>query len=268
MIKTRQYGSGEKTVFVLHGGPGAPGYMKPVAERLGREGYLAVEPFQRSGSPEKPLTVERHIEDLAEVVERFCPDRPAVIIGHSWGAMLGLCYAAKYTGRVESLVLIGCGTFDGESREVMTQRRMAKMSPGQRRRLDALENEDEQNDKALAALGAMMRDVDSYELMKVDYAIEYYDALGFRQTWEDMIALQKAEVYPQGFRAVTAGAVMLHGADDPHPGRMIYENLRQYMPGLEFIEFTKCGHYPWLEKHANREFYNSLLRYINKSFTA
>lgn len=263
MIKTRQYGSGDKAVFVLHGGPGAPGYMKPVAERLGREGYLAVEPFQRSGSAEQPLTVERHIEDLAEVVDHFRPDRPAVIVGHSWGAMLGLCYAAKYPDRVGGLVLVGCGTFDKDSREVMMQRRMAKMSPGQRKRLDALENEDEQNDKALAALGAMMRDVDSYELMKVDYAIEYYDALGFRQTWQDMISLQEGGVYPQGFRAVTAPAVMLHGSEDPHPGRMIYENLKQYIPGLEFTEFSKCGHYPWLEKHAQGEFYEALLKWFN-----
>ena len=48
---------------------------------------------------------------------------------------------------------------------------------------------------------------------------------------------------------------MLYGADDPHPGRMIFENLQPYLPRLEYKEFPHCGHYPWLEKAARDEFY-------------
>ena len=41
---------------------------------------------------------------------------------------------------------------------------------------------------------------------------------------------------------------MLHGAYDPHPGRMIHANLRQYMPQHEYREYSRCGHEPWMER--------------------
>ena len=46
MIEVRRYGSGGPTVMMLHGGPGAPGYMAPVAlelrqcERCGHHPWL------------------------------------------------------------------------------------------------------------------------------------------------------------------------------------------------------------------------------------
>ena len=50
----RDYGTSGPSVAVLHGGPGAPGYMAPAARRLG-EAFLVVESLQR-GSDIEPLT--------------------------------------------------------------------------------------------------------------------------------------------------------------------------------------------------------------------
>jgi pimeloyl-ACP methyl ester carboxylesterase len=44
-----------------------------------------------------------------------------VLVGHSWGAMLALCYAAEHP--VERVVLVGCGTFDEASRAELVRRR-------------------------------------------------------------------------------------------------------------------------------------------------
>jgi pimeloyl-ACP methyl ester carboxylesterase len=51
---------------------------------------------------------------------------------------------------------------------------------------------------------------------------------------------------------------MLHGTADPHPGRMILAGLRQYIPRLEYREWERCGHYPWIEKAARAEFFECL----------
>jgi pimeloyl-ACP methyl ester carboxylesterase len=51
---------------------------------------------------------------------------------------------------------------------------------------------------------------------------------------------------------------MLHGAADPHPGQMIRASLAPYLPQLKYLEWPRCGHYPWLEKSAHDEFFSVL----------
>ena len=72
IIKVRKYGNSGAFVIVLHGGPAAPGYMKPVAKKLAKH-FRVLEPFQRDSS-DKPLTVAQHVQDLQDVIIQYCPD--------------------------------------------------------------------------------------------------------------------------------------------------------------------------------------------------
>ena len=67
MIQAREYGTAGPLVVLLHGGPGAPGYMGPVARGLAGD-FRVIEPFQRQ-SGAKRLSVSVHIEDLDEVIQ-------------------------------------------------------------------------------------------------------------------------------------------------------------------------------------------------------
>ena len=58
------------------------------------------------------------------------------------------------------------------------------------------------------------------------------------------------EIYPAAFAAITCPVLMIHGEADPHPGRLTSEDLRRYIPHLEYQELPKCGHSPWLERQA------------------
>ena len=69
-MRVREYGTDGPRVVVLHGGPGAPGHMAPVARGLA-DAFRVLEPYQR-GSAERPLTVTRHVEDLRELVDSRC----------------------------------------------------------------------------------------------------------------------------------------------------------------------------------------------------
>ena len=71
-IQVREYGTSGPMVLVLHGGPGAPGGMAPLARRLA-DSVRVLEPLQR-GSGGEPLTVARHVADLHELVESRCGD--------------------------------------------------------------------------------------------------------------------------------------------------------------------------------------------------
>ena len=107
-----------------------------------------------------------------------------------------------------------------------------------------------------------MMQVDSYDLMRVEDEVVYYDALGHEQTWRDIMRLQDEGIYPAAFETIHQPVLMLHGREDPHPGTMIRDSLKPYLPQLEYHEWGNCGHYPWLEKAAREDFYNVLMNWL------
>ena len=218
-VKTRTYGTAGSPVIVLHGGPGAPGSAAPVARRLAGS-FQVLEPLQR-GSGGEPLTVARHVADLHELVEARCQGRRPALVGHSWGAMLALAYAAAHPGCPGPLVLIGCGTFDAAARERLRAAREERTGPEFRRRLERLPEEHSNPDERLQALGELILTLDSFDLLTGDRELERCDARAHLETWEDMLRLQAEGVYPAAFESIDVPVLMLHGAVDPHPGPMI-----------------------------------------------
>jgi len=259
-MRVREYGTSGPRVVVLHGGPGTPGSMAPVARGLA-DSFRVLEPFQR-GSSAEPLSVARHVADLRELVESRCRDARPALVGHSWGAMLALAYAAAHPDRVASLVLVGSGTFDPAARNCMRSTLEGRMNGSLRRRLERLPAEFPNHDERLGVMGNLIMPLYSYDLISNDQEVEACDSRAFHETWADMIRLQEAGVYPAAFSAIAAPVLMLHGAADPHPGCMIRASLEPYLPQIEYLEWECCGHYPWLEKAVCLEFFEVLHEWL------
>ncbi len=255
-MQVRTYGGAGPLVVVVHGGPGAAGYMAPVARGLA-DSFRVLEPFQR-GSGGAPLTVAGHVEDLRELIESRCAGSRPALVGSSWGAMLALAFAAAHPGLAGPLALIGCGTFDPMARARMEAIVEERMGAGLRRRLARLAEEFADPDQRLRARGDLILPLYSYELVAAGLEAEKCDARAYEETWADMLRLQEQGVYPAAFSAISSPVLMLHGAVDPHPGRMILASLKPYIPQIEFREWERCGHYPWLEKAAREEFFTLL----------
>jgi pimeloyl-ACP methyl ester carboxylesterase len=237
--------------------------MAPVARELSHV-FRVIEPFQR-GSGQEPLTVARHVADLDELIESFSGERRPALVGHSWGAMLALAYAAAHPGRVASLVLIGCGTFDSASRDRLRAIRDERMGEDLIRRVERLDERAADPDERLRIMGRLIQRIDSYELIPgVDETVRY-DARALEETWRDMVRLQETGVYPAAFAGIRAPVIMLHGAADPHPGQMIRSSLDPYLPQLEYRQWDRSGHYPWLEKAVQTEFYAALTEWLSRN---
>lgn len=261
-ITTRIYGQGDKHVVVLHGGPGAGGYMAPVAKRLA-DRFHVLEPLQR-GSSDVPLTVATHIVDLDEVISHCCPGARPAIIGHSWGAMLALAYAAAHPETAGPLVLIGCGTFDAASRAELNATIGRRMTDDVKLAMSRLEIEISDPAERLSAIGMLIQPIYSYHLSAhIEASSAECDGRAHEETWQDMLRLQENGVYPNAFSSISSPAIMFHGAYDPHPGRMIYDCLKRHMPQLEYTEWQACGHEPWREEEVHEHFYQTLLRWLN-----
>jgi pimeloyl-ACP methyl ester carboxylesterase len=260
----REYGSGPQTVVAIHGGPAAAGDLAPLARRLG-ERWRVLEPYQRgSGGP--PLTVAMHIRDLDDLLYRRCTDRPAIIVGHSWGAMLALAYAAEHPTTAGALVLVGCGTFSRDARQEFERRRAAQLTPADEETIAFLRNTEQDENRRRAAMGRLMTRVYGYDAEEGP-ELSTVDALAHAETWNDMVRLQNEGVYPATFAAITCPVLMLHGDADPHPGRLTCVDLRRYIPHLEYRELSQCGHSPWLERQAGDEFYRCLNEWLTARFT-
>lgn len=254
-INLRTYGTTGPTVVVLHGGPGAAGYVAPVCREFSHA-FNVVEPLQRE-SGDFPLTVARHVSDLLDVIHRNSLEG-VTLIGHSWGAMLGLAFAAEHPELVKSLVLIGCGTFESASRTILESTLALRMTATLRERLRESARTIEDPDVRMCVEGRILEPVYSYQTIPHTDETEWYDARGHRESWDDMLRLQRTGVYPAAFSSIGVPVLMLHGDHDPHPGWSTFDCLRSAMPQTQYVELARCGHYPWWEHFARDEFFGVL----------
>ncbi len=264
-LKLHRYGKDGPTLILVHGGPGAPGGLAPVGRELAAE-FRVLEPWQRSSGGEV-LTVARHVEDLQALLEQECPGERPVLLGASWGAMLVLAHAAAYPEAVGPLVLVGCGSFDPLSRArlraIIAERLGESMEALQAR----LASEFADADSRLAALADALMPVYQFDSPPGSDEMGPVDANGHVETWADMMRLQDDGIYPAAFAAIRSPVLMLHGAFDPHPGRMIHDSLAPILPRLEYREWEQCGHEPWRERRVQKEFFALLRSWLSERAT-
>ena len=79
--------------------------------------------------------------------------------------MLSLAYAATHPAQVESLVLIGCGTFDLSAREHVNTILDERMDDGLRQQLEQLPKEYPDDDKRLSMMGKLIMPLYAYDLL-------------------------------------------------------------------------------------------------------
>jgi pimeloyl-ACP methyl ester carboxylesterase len=234
--------------------------MAPVARGLS-DGYRVVEPFQRRSGDEQ-LTVARHVADLHEIINFYAADFRPALLGASWGAMLALAYAAAHPSSVGPLILVGCGTFDLVARAELQRIVGERMTDVIRARLKDAEQLDA--DERLKVSAEATIPIYSYGPLISPHEEDEVDARAHRETWDDMLRLQREGIYPAAFAAVKVPVLMVHGTFDPLPGRLIAKGLQPYLPQLDYRELERCGHYPWLEKAAADTFFPLIREWLGK----
>jgi len=260
-LAVRLHGETGPKVVVLHGGPGAAGYMAPIARELG-DSFRVIEPFQRRSESE-PLSVQRHIDDLHDVISEYCGEERPAIIGHSWGAMLALAYASQHQDAPQCIILVGCGTFDSEAREELQRTLIERTTPQLSSRLRSLPREIRDPDVRLCVYGRLLEPLYIRDpLQDESDETEEYDRKGHDESWRDMLRLQATGVYPRSFGGIRTPVLMIHGDWDPHPGRMTLATLSKYLLALDYVELENCGHYPWRETSAKTEFYDQVRTWL------
>lgn len=260
---SRVYGNKPYYVAVIHGGPGAPGEMAPVARELSLSTGV-LEPLQTTE------TVEGQMEELKGVLETQ-GTAPFILVGFSWGAWLGYMLASAYPFLVKKLILISSGPFEEEYTHQTMETRLNRLDETEKKEvlfLLATLNSPTSNSGCFARFGELMNKADSYDLLTDETEVMFSNPNIYRGVWEQASKLRSnGELIKMG-TSIKCPVVAIHGDHDPHPAEGVRVPLSHVLQDFRFTLLEKCGHRPWLERHARDDFYRILRsEIVNKSQT-
>ena len=252
MQNLRKYGAEPFKIAVIHGGPGAPGEMAPVAKELSN-GFGILEPLQTVSS------LEGQLKELHDILKKSA-GLPIKLIGWSWGALLSFIFTSRYPEFINKLILIGSAVFEDKYASKIMETRLKRMDGGDKQEYYSLINklndpDIKDKDSFLAQLGKMISRLDSYgpfpegdDLIECSYEI-------YQKVSAEGVKLRKSGELMRLGRKINCPVVAIHGDYDPHPAEGIKDPLSKIINNFKFILIKNCGHHPWLEKNRTSKFY-------------
>jgi proline iminopeptidase len=252
-------------VVFLHGGPGQgsahfEGLMGPLMERELRMIYFD----QRgSGLSERPASGDYAITTLVQDIEalRGTLGVPRIaLVGHSFGGLLALEYAAKYPERVSHLVFVA-GLFDTRLQCRLRVERLAALRPDAYARVrgDTLNRDGTRRsdcEMEFVALRGADREAFNTELMGLNPTVmarmdSVNAARNVRNTGEMSRALFAAGLLQYRFTQLsrlTMPALVIAGRHDGAAGPIGLRELARQLPRARFVEYERSGHFVYLDE--------------------
>jgi pimeloyl-ACP methyl ester carboxylesterase len=259
MDNLRKYGDGPYHIAVVHGGPGAPGEMAPVARELTSIGCV-LEPIQTATS------LDGQVEELRAVLEDNS-DPPITLIGWSWGAWLSFILAAEHPSLVKKLILVSSGPFEEKYAADIMETRLSRLAEEEKKEVlslfDLLRDKTAgDKGKAMARLGELISRADSFDPMPHDDEVLECQYGRLQDAGNQARELRISGKLLDYGKSIQCPVVAIHGDYDPHPYEGVMKPLSCVLKDVRFVLLEKCGHQPWIESHARDKFFSILAEEI------
>ncbi|HEX8693201.1 MAG TPA: alpha/beta hydrolase [Longimicrobium sp.] len=258
--------AGMPPVVFLHGGPGqgSAHFDALVGPRMERSLRMVYFDQRGSGHSDRPASGDYAIATLVEDVEalRRALGVPRIaLVGHSFGGLLALEYAAKYPERVSHLVF-AAGLWDTPFQCRLRLQRLAEMRPAAyaRVRADTLERDGARRSDCELEFRAFEsgeeREAFNTELMFPDPSVparmdSVNAARGVRNTGEMSRALFAAGLLRYRFTAfdrLAMPVLVIAGGHDGAAGPAGQRELARRLPNARFVEYENSGHFVYLDE--------------------
>jgi pimeloyl-ACP methyl ester carboxylesterase len=254
MRNLRTYGDRPRQIALLHGGPGAPGEMAQVGRELSTK-FSLLEPLQ------KAKTIASQITELNSAIEMH-GDLPMTLIGFSWGAWLAALYATSHPQNVAKVIIVGSGSFEEKYIADMHTRRLERLSVEERQELSdlmqAIASQNQGGKQAFARAGQLFSKADAYDPLPVESEVLDYQVDVYQSIWPEAAELRRSGKLLATTARIQCPVVAIHGSHDPHPAEGVRVPLENVLSDFRFILLERCGHKPWIERHARERFYATL----------
>jgi proline iminopeptidase len=241
--------------FVLcHGGPGLSDNLGPVAAMV--DDRARVHRFDQRGSGRSrsggAFDVDAMVGDL-DALRRHWGHERWVVGGHSWGASLALFFALAHPDRTLGVVyLCGSGLRWGWQ-EDSQRRRLARLSPGERSELAALQTRLGEGDPAaVERFLRLMWTTDFVDRARADAVLDAAPLYAFprdERVFRAVSASQRARLdagIEDAVRALDVPLLVIHGEHDTDPARA--RAVADLAPQGRYVEIAGAAHSPWLER--------------------
>jgi proline iminopeptidase len=244
-------------VLVLSGGPGEDIHsMQGIADELGKK-YQCIMWEQRGTGRSKlasydPSTINltAYVEDIEALRKQLRADK-FIIIGNSWGMILGLAYAGVYPDATRAVITIGSGPITFEYLGVFSDNQFSRLGACELEMRDFWKN---------PAHEAADPDRAAFERLRVAAVAYFFDRKKALQMQSELdpkdynFRVPSAFLEAEGkydFRAklktITAPVLLLQGRQDIAGEANILE-AHSLIKNSTLAFIDKCGHMPWLEQ--------------------
>jgi proline iminopeptidase len=244
-------------VLVLSGGPGEDIHsMEGVADELGKK-YRCIMWEQRgTGRSKLPrydsstINLNAYMEDI-EALRKQLHAQKFIVVGNSWGMILGLAYAGTHPDALRAVITIGSGP--------ITLEYLGVFSDNQNSRLGACEIElrDFWRDPSREAADS---DRAAFERLRAATVAYFYDRkkavqmaaelnpndYNFRVPPAFLKAEGKYDIRPK-LKTILAPVLLLQGRQDLAGEANVCE-AHSLIKNSTLAFIDKCGHMPWLEQ--------------------
>lgn len=249
----RLWGTPPYTAALIHGGPGAAGEMQPVARALAAS-FGIVEPLQTRNS------VDAQIHELERDLALHTAG-PITLIGFSWGAWLAGIFAARHPERVKKVIMIAAGSFEEHYAADIDDLRISRLSPALREEVLELLNllpacPADTKQSTFGRLGELLNQADTFEAVE-DSPEDDIDLRPdiFESVWPEAAVMRASGELLTIMRNIRCPVLAIHGDHDSHRAEGVRIPLSAALGDFRFELLKKCGHKPWIERHAQDRFY-------------
>jgi proline iminopeptidase len=245
-------------IVLLSGGPGFDiEYMLPVAEFL-PSGYRSIAFEQRGTGRSRPqtfdpatLTIRTVVEDLEALRVQLQQERLS-LLGHSWGGMLAMAYAAAHPDRVDRLILVDSGGPTLEFTQWFGDNIEARLRPEDVELREYWMAAAKNGVDAGKAATEMMRAIVPGYFFDRKTALAFASAIKVGQFHPDVNERLFADMNThydsrEGLKDLKRPVLIIQGHQDPI-GDKTAEDIRALIAGSTLVYIKRSGHFPWLEQ--------------------
>lgn len=261
--------TGKETVILLHGGPGVPDGLDPVAAHLSQ--FFQVITFHQRGTLSSPCysgkySMERYILDIDAIAAHFDIEK-FHLFGHSWGGLYAQIYAEDSPHRLLSMFLCSPASGTGSQwREVGME-----VAAYNRKKSTTAEWLGMLKNLSLGLLGSDS----AYEKLFTQFCLNcnkgytvddpvpvltsHINARPINRTNLALLLHAMLEVQPNpGFKITVS-----YGDDDIFGASVRY--VRERYPTAQFFSIPESSHFAWLQN--KQEFYKVLANHYGLKHT-
>lgn len=269
------FGSGSP-VLIINGGPGLDSAgFETVAKTIAAQGFQSIL-FDQRGTGRSALSdinantirLDLMVEDIEQLRQHLKYEK-WVVLGHSFGGMLGAAYAARYPQHIDKLIFSSSGGLDLQFRAQIAERLLNNLTLQEQIKMQMYQlrqrsGDDSQSTREmLANLRAQAYVIDKSKAPLIAARLKVVNMTINSLVFAD---LEKSHFdLTSALNNLAVPVLVLQGENDiisPATAKKIADNF----PNSQLVLMPQCAHYGWLDQP--NLYYGTLFQFLKSTSTA